>query len=400
VEVVAKDGGHVLLRHGQPYYVQGVGGQTRLDLARQLGANSLRTWGSRQLDEIFSQAEAHGMTVLLGVGLSHAAADYLNPEYKAARRAEVTALADKYARHPALLMWTLGNEIQLGADTAEAWQFVEELARIIRNKDRDHPIATATAGVRPQTIDRIVRHAPSIEVLGINTYGGLPDVPSRLQATAFRGAYVITEWGPTGHWEVGKTAWGRPIEQTGAEKFQIYQERWKLIRSFRSCLGSYVFLWGQKQERTPTWYGMFVENAPERGLGGEPTATVDAMAFAWSATWPSNRAPLVASLELDGKKPTDSLVVKPGAIVAVATSAEDPDGDPIHFLYELLAEPTQLGSGGSRESRPPAISDALRPEGPTAKLTAPAPGQYRLFVYAFDGKGKVGTANYPFLVSP
>jgi len=157
------------------------------------------------------------MTVLLGVGLSHAARDYVNPEYKAARRAEVTALAEKYAHHAALLMWTLGNEIQLGADTAEAWQFVEELAHIIRSKDRDHPIATATAGVRPQTIDQIVRHAPSVEVLGINTYGGLPDVPSRLQATSFRGAYLITEWGPTGHWEVGKTAWGRPIEQTGAE---------------------------------------------------------------------------------------------------------------------------------------------------------------------------------------
>jgi len=31
-------------------------------------------------------------------------------------------------------------------------------------------------------------------------------------------------------------------------------------------------------------------------------------------------------------------------------------------------------------------------------FTAPEPGEYRLFVYASDGKGHAGTANIPFLV--
>ena len=396
VEVVKRDGKFVLLRQGAPYYVNGVGGHTRIDVARGLGANSIRTWGADRAAEAFAQAEAHGMTVLLGLWLSHNRNDYVDEGYKARLRTEMKALVERYRRHPALLMWALGNEIQLGADTPEAWQFVEELARIVRGADTDHPIATVTAHAPAKTLELIVRHAPSIEVLGVNSYAGLASVPSALQRSAFKGPYMITEWGPNGHWEVAKTAWGRPIEQTGAEKFKVYQERAALIRSFEGCLGSYVFLWGQKQERTPTWYSMFVETSPERGLAGEATATVDAMAHAWSGAWPTNRAPLVGALELGGAGPEASREVKAGQAIAAVTRAEDPDGDSIQFRWELLREPTELGEGGSRERRPEAVSDAIRPEGAQAHVTPPSPGEYRLFVYAFDGKGKVGTANYPF----
>ena len=67
VEVVKRDGKFVLLRLGAPYYVNGVGGHTRIDVARGLGANSIRTWGADRAAEAFAEAEAHGMTVLLGI---------------------------------------------------------------------------------------------------------------------------------------------------------------------------------------------------------------------------------------------------------------------------------------------------------------------------------------------
>ena len=66
------------------------------------------------------------------------------------------ALVERYRRHPALLMWALGNEIQLGADTPEAWQFVEELARIVRGADTDHPIATVTAHMSNRVANALV----------------------------------------------------------------------------------------------------------------------------------------------------------------------------------------------------------------------------------------------------
>ena len=70
---------------------------------------------------------------------------------------------------------------------------------------------------------------------------------------------MVTEWGPLGFWEVGKTDWGAPIEQNSTEKARHYlggYQNFILPALPRQALGSYVFLWGQKQERTPTWFSM------------------------------------------------------------------------------------------------------------------------------------------------
>ncbi len=73
---------------------------------------------------------------------------------------------------------------------------------------------------------------------------------------------MVTEWGATGHWEVNSTPWGAPIETHSSTKADLVQwndTTWQLDSQKENCVGSYVFLWGQKQERTPTWYGMFLE---------------------------------------------------------------------------------------------------------------------------------------------
>src|SRR6185503_15439736 len=102
---------------------------------------------------------------------------------------------------------------QLGADVPAAWQFVEELAQIVRAEDPNHPIATVTAHAPTEVLNHIVQYAPSINLLGVNSYAGLPVVPRDMDASSYKGPFVITEWGPDGHWEVPLTPWGRPIEQ-------------------------------------------------------------------------------------------------------------------------------------------------------------------------------------------
>jgi len=66
-----------------------------------------------------------------------------------------------------------------------------------------------------------------------------------------------------------------------------------------------VFLWGQKQERAPTWYSMFVERLPRLGLDGEATGAVDVVQELWSGVEPTDHAPVISELRLAGTLPTD-----------------------------------------------------------------------------------------------
>jgi hypothetical protein len=80
--------------------------------------------------------------------------------------------------------------------------------------------------------------------------------------------------------------------------------------------------------------------------------------------------------------------------------ASDPDKDHLSYRWEILAESTDLKTGGDVESKPKALPGLL--EDPTkadTALKAPAtPGAYRLFVYVFDGHGHAAHANIPFYV--
>src|SRR5690606_29070499 len=110
-------------------------------------------------------------------------------------------------------------------------------------------------------------------------------IPEKLLEVGWKGAFAVTEWGPTGFWAMGRTEWDVPIEQTSTEKAKFYRKHYEegVLGAPNRSLGSYVFLWGQKQETTPTWFGMFLES-------GTATETVDVMQKMWSGTWPEHRA--------------------------------------------------------------------------------------------------------------
>jgi hypothetical protein len=397
---IQKDGAKfTVLRDGQPYVIHGIGGQSHLDRAVQMGATSIRTWGSENAGTVLDDGRDHGMTVLLGIWLSHDAASFVDEGYKNQIRGELQGLLDQYKSHPALLMWAIGNEINLGADTPDAWLFVNELAGMVHAQDPNHPAVTVIAGANGGVIENIVSHAPSIDVIGINSYGGVTGVGDAVAATSFGGPYMVTEWGPTGHWEVQSTSWNAPVEPTSSDKADSYGSRWSYLASqMDRCVGSYVFLWGQKEERTPTWYGMFAEDRPDLGLSSQTYGTVDALQYAWTGQWPAQRAPLVSSLVVNGKQASDGLTVAPGQSLSATVTAADPEGDALSYSWELLVEASQLGNGGSSEPRPDVVAGAISGSGAQVSVTAPGPGQYRLYVYALDGNAGVGSANLPFLV--
>ena len=116
---------------------------------------------------------------------------------------------------------------------------------------------------------------------------------------------MITEWGPTGWWERPKTSWGAPVEQTSSQKCTVIERRYlQNILEPEACMGSFVFLWGQKEERTPTWFGLFVESGVEGlPLDGQPTPAVEVMERLWKQTDTPAVAP-VGSIIDNGRRQT------------------------------------------------------------------------------------------------
>lgn len=395
----ASTGKWQLYRGGEPYYIKGVGGQTEMDRAVAYGANSVRTWGAGEAIAILDEAHKRGLTVLFGlwVGCERQGFDYNDTKAVQAQLERFTEVVKEYKDHPAILMWGIGNETDLFYSDFKVWDAIEDIAKMIKEEDPYHPTMTVTAGLDVAEVQLIKERAPHIDVYGINTYGGLIGIDKEMRAYGWDKPYVITEWGPNGHWEVAKTAWGVPVEQTSTEKAISYEKRYKegIARDEEMCVGSYVFLWGQKQETTPTWYGLFLED-------GSETEVMDVLEKSWSGKYPENRSPSIASMTMNGKKPLDNVYVKPRAEVKFKIKTTDPDGDVLKYRWEILPESTDIKSGGDKESRPEPVEIIIKEGSKNGTLNFKAPrkeGAYRLFAYIYDGNGNAATANFPFYVS-
>ncbi|AHM61359.1 hypothetical protein D770_15525 [Flammeovirgaceae bacterium 311] len=397
VEIRQQQDGWRLYRGGSLYYINGAGGSGYLDELAARGGNSVRTWSTNNAQEVLDEAHKRGLTVTLGLDVARErhGFDYNDTAAVARQLEKLRIEVQKYKNHPALLIWGIGNELNLHYSNPKVWNAVNDIARMIHEEDPNHPATTMLAGINKAEVDLIKTQVPALDLLAVNAYGDLPAVPQKIRSLGWEKPYIITEWGPTGHWEVAKTAWGAPIEETSSQKAAVYRLRYEASMGLdtQMNLGSYVFLWGQKQERTPTWYGLFTE-------AGEATEVVDVMQYLWTRSWPQNRAPQLDSLRLDRKSATDNISLAPGRSYTAAVYARDPNGDALSYRWELLPESTDLKEGGDRESRPAPLEGLFTAaESGRISLTAPAQeGPYRLFVYVYDGSNKVATANLPFYV--
>ncbi|SEL72477.1 glycoside hydrolase family 2 TIM barrel-domain containing protein [Parapedobacter koreensis] len=395
-EIVKQDGGYTLLRDGKPYFIKGAGGTSYMDRLKAYGGNSIRTWSTANGQQVLDEAHRLGLTVTMGISMGNErhGFDYNDAGAVAEQLQRVRAEVLKYKDHPALLAWGIGNELNLHYSNPKVWDAVNAVAEMIHEVDPNHLVTTMLAGINQKEIDYIKAKCPALDLIAVQVYGGLASVPEQIRTTGWEKAYIVTEWGPTGHWEGPQTPWKASVEETSSQKAAVYKSRYEAsIAKDKHCLGSYVFLWGQKQERTPTWYGLFTET-------GEENEVVDVMQYLWTGQWPENRAPHLDSVLLDGKQTLDFIYLKPGQTYTAAVYVTDPDNDKLTARWELLPESTDLKEGGDRESRPEAIPGLVSSTAvDKATLKAPAKGgAYRLFLYVSDGNNNVATANIPFFV--
>lgn len=402
VEIVKRGERFLLLRDGKPYEVKGAGLEfSDVAVFASHGGNSIRTWrtDNRQATamEVLDEAARNNVTVTLCVeiGRERHGFDY-DDEQAVARQLEyVRGEVLKYKDHPALLVWMIGNEPNLHFKNPRVFNAINDISEMIHELDPNHPTTTALADIDANLVDLIEQRAPDLDFISVQLYGRLFKLPQTLEQMNFDKPYMVTEWGAVGHWEVPKTYWGAPIEQNSSEKAANYLKGYEVaIAPARNrLLGSYVFLWGQKQERTPTWYGMFLEDGTE-------TETIDVMEYIWTGAWPQNRAPGISDMLLDSRNAHQSVTLEAGEAYGATVNAADPDGDLLRYEWEVMHESKTTKEGGDKEDVPPTLPDLVVTSGPgSAVLSAPEqPGDYRLFVYVYDDHGHAAHANIPFQV--
>jgi glycosyl hydrolase family 2 len=168
---------------GAPFYIRGVcynpvprgathpagvdfAGLTPLDipLLAQAGVNVIRTYVPLTDVAVLDALYAAGIRVIDGIFV---AGDTTTD----AVVSSVNALKD----HPAILMWSLGNEwnyngLYVGLSLEDARARINEVAAALRAADPSHPIATLY-GELP-TADTVLA-MPDIDVWGINAYRGI-----------------------------------------------------------------------------------------------------------------------------------------------------------------------------------------------------------------------------------
>ena len=394
VSIIKSDKGYELIREGKPYYIKGVGGLEYLEKAKEYGANSFRTWSAEDAKIYLDKAQELGMTVCLGLWAQHErhGFDWSNEVAVKLQLESFAKVVDEVKDHPSLLMWAVGNEVDLFYSNFDVWKHINDIVLMIKSKDPHHPVTTVTAGLDVAEVKLIQKYAPDLDLLGVNTYAGLDFAIESLPYYGWDKPYIITEWGPNGHWESPTTDWGIPIEQTSTQKAKSYRERYEMIFADSSnCFGSYVFLWGFKQETTSSWYGLFLKD-------GTQTSVMDVLIEKWSGQKPTNLAPDINGLTINSFDAYQSVKVDKRSIMEVNIDAFDPNDDKLSYYIEIVPESTDIKAGGDFEKAPTAIFKKVFSNS-EFKVKAPSKiGKYRLFVVIKDGE-KGATANIPFLVN-
>lgn len=403
VTLKKKNGKFQLYVNNEPFYIKGAGLEfgNIASVAKHKG-NSFRTWrtenGQRSAKEILDEAHKNGLEVTMGIEVARERHGFDYDDETAVKKQlerikkEVLELKD----HPAMLIWAIGNELNLRYENPKVWNAVNDISKMIHEVDPNHLTTTTLAGISKREVDFIKERASDIDILSIQIYGHLTDLPQLIREYEWEGPYMVTEWGATGHWEVPKTNWGVPIEENSTLKAANYLKRYKggIEADSLQCIGSYVFLWGNKQERTPTWYGIFLEN-------GFETESVDVMHYLWNGTWPTNRTPQVISFTINDKTAYDNVNLKANQEYLANIKIQDVENDILNYKWEILYESTDLRDGGDLETRPGAIEISVVSDS-NGQLKFKAPknkGVYRLFAYVDDGKKQAATANIPFKVN-
>lgn len=407
VFVVETDSGYHLLRNGKAFRVKGAsvgsGGDAHWETLRNSGGNTIRLYDTVNLQAHLDRAEQLGLAVAVDIPLpEHLKYHdlYTDSIWLAGTRRKIERLVRRHKDHPALLFWTLGNEVVPRiTEGNRAMDPYNDLARTVKETDPSHPLTT-TMHFSNREILNARLNSPYFDFLSINAFGSIREFKKRKNRMRFfwNGPYMLTEWGINGPWEADVfTDWGAPIEQTSTKKAEQYLELYQILHAENDgrLLGDFIFYWGQKEESTPTWYSVVLPNKHATQIA------VD-ISKLWSENPTPYTGPRIDFLLLEGNGGPSSIVLEPGKTVQATLQIAPPIGENLACTWEIRPEHWYRAGSHDPASKQemPLVPTDFRTAGlGEVSFDAPAePGPYRLYVYLSDPHGFAATTNIPFFI--
>lgn len=393
---------YVLYRDGKPYTIKGAAGFTNLKQLHDAGGNTIRIWDTLHLGKVLDEAHANNITVIAGLPMpvSGILSYYNNDSAVAVQYKGFAAIVNRYKSHPALLMWCLGNEVDFPYKPMfkNFYGTYNKLLKMIHKEDPDHPVTTALVNFERRCIYNIRLKIPDLDLISINTFGSLYDLQKNLEKFSWfwDGPFLITEWGVKGPWESDLTAWNAPIEYNSTVKAEQYLQLYEHSMPVNDprFLGACVFLWGQKQEVTHTWFNLYAAN-------GAASETVNVMQYIWTGKWPPHKAPELKEMLLEGKHAKDNIILNANSEHTAEVLMKLPSVEGIRIHWEILEEDWYVKNWYETSAKKPDAYDSLlfSVKGYQARFRTPSrEGPYRIFATFYDNNGYFSSTNTPFYV--
>ena len=402
VKIEGKKGSWYLTLNGKPFELKGVGinygygtyGQDFMKMAKEMGANTVRSWNYTQgvLGKSYlDHAQKNGLYVASWMWLNPAKDEYKTISYKKGSpyrkrcRERVLRWVNDLKNHPALLMWGLGNEVIFFSKSEEEKiafaRFLNELCEMIHNIDPNHPIIYAS--MEAQALPYLVKYTPELDIIGMNTYSSLISMHKRWEMTGFNKPYILTEFGPVNKWGVSKDVNGLPMDPPDWHKARQYKRFFKDINKYKGyCLGGFVFHLGELCQWTDSWWNL------TWGRLKRPSYWVAYEAY--TGEKPQNRPPKINSVGLSKQNN-----IKPFEEITVEVDAEDPDGDSLTIDYDLRTVKEGIVQRRVEEY----YEELAIPTESGFKLKAPScEGTFILYILVKDGHGNVAIANRSLII--
>ena len=393
VQVLKQGQDFQLYVNGEPFYIKGVGvgeafgkkGENYLKMAKEMGANAVRTWGTEQgTQKYLDEAARQGLLVDAGIWLNPVGDDgrfsYIHDsQYLVAKEKETLDYVQRFKGHPAVLMWNIGNEaISFTKNEEERVALSRFLALLIdkvKAIDPNHPVIYASANT--VALPYLKQNVTNLDAVGMNVYGSVISAEARWTALAFEIPYLITEFGPQGPWDQPKDVHGKVAEPLDQAKASQYRNHWKLITERRGKnIGGFAFHLGETSQESLTYWNL------NDHLYKKESFLV--MQKFYGAGNLANHAPYVDSFEGVPKE------ISAGGSFGVEVKAHDVEGDALSYFYTASSS-TEGVLGYYVNTEVP-----LRVEGEGAKATVSAPkekGLYRVYAFVRDDQGNSSAAS-------